>query len=301
MIHNSYTAAHAITISLVISVLYVAVLYISKHTRPSPTLTRNDPLVVYHRITWIIIATVLSIVIVPAYISFYTGKSWINCFASLRLLIGVKPKKSFMKFSVWNAAFTLIDIAKALLLTAILYIGPIVAYLFFDDGLESLTQNLINGVSDIWGIRDYIVGPITEEFVYRACIILASLSAKMGIDYMIFITPLYFGFAHIHHSYSLYIQHKYPFVSIVLSTFFQLCYTTLFGMFTAFLYLRTGTIWAPIVSHSFCNMMGIPAIGISGPRWHKTLYYALLVLGIVSFIGLLFPLTESSHGLIDWS
>lgn len=42
---------------------------------------------------------------------------------------------------------------------------------------------------------------------------------------------------------------------------FQLSYTTLFGSFASYLFLRTGSIWPPITAHMFCNVMGIPQLG----------------------------------------
>ena len=39
---------------------------------------------------------------------------------------------------------------------------------------------------------------------------------------------------------------------------FQSTYTTIFGMYSAFLFIRTGHIAAPVVAHGFCNFMGFP-------------------------------------------
>ena len=38
---------------------------------------------------------------------------------------------------------------------------------------------------------------------------------------------------------------------------FQLSYTTLFGWFASYLFVRTGSIVPPLLSHMFCNYMGI--------------------------------------------
>jgi prenyl protein peptidase len=38
---------------------------------------------------------------------------------------------------------------------------------------------------------------------------------------------------------------------------FQLGYTTLFGWFASYVYLRTGSVIPPLASHIFCNLMGI--------------------------------------------
>lgn len=45
------------------------------------------------------------------------------------------------------------------------------------------------------------------------------------------------------------------------STVFQTAFTTLFGFHCAFLFLRTGSLLPPILSHMFCNFMGLPGFG----------------------------------------
>lgn len=42
---------------------------------------------------------------------------------------------------------------------------------------------------------------------------------------------------------------------------FQLGYTTVFGFHCAFLFLRTGSVYPPLMSHVFCNFMGLPDLG----------------------------------------
>ena len=42
------------------------------------------------------------------------------------------------------------------------------------------------------------------------------------------------------------------------NSLFQSTYTTIFGMYSAFLFVRTGHIAAPVVAHGFCNFMGFP-------------------------------------------
>jgi len=42
---------------------------------------------------------------------------------------------------------------------------------------------------------------------------------------------------------------------------FQFTYTTIFGSYCSYLFLRTGSIFHPIVAHVFCNVMGVPQPG----------------------------------------
>lgn len=47
-------------------------------------------------------------------------------------------------------------------------------------------------------------------------------------------------------------------ISGIIRSLFQFTYTSLFGFFVAFVFLRTGNIYACIVAHTFCNWMGLP-------------------------------------------
>ena len=41
----------------------------------------------------------------------------------------------------------------------------------------------------------------------------------------------------------------------------QFTYTSLFGAYSSYLFLRTGLIFGPVLAHSFCNCMGLPDFG----------------------------------------
>jgi prenyl protein peptidase len=140
-------------------------------------------------------------------------------------------------------------------------------------------------------------------------------------------TPLYFGIAHLHHLYEFRITHtEVPLFVAVLRSLFQFTYTSLFGFFATFVYLRTGNVYTCMLAHTFCNWMGLPRfygrVGVEagvpigppdvdkkdddqqrapayegkGPLW-TVAYYIVLVTGAFGFYWLLFPLTESKHAL----
>ena len=44
----------------------------------------------------------------------------------------------------------------------------------------------------------------------------------------------------------------------MLVSLFQFTYTTIFGMYSALLFVRTGHFAAPFIVHSYCNFMGFP-------------------------------------------
>jgi prenyl protein peptidase len=76
-----------------------------------------------------------------------------------------------------------------------------------------------------------------------------------------------------------------PISKIIMIASLQLAYTSLFGYFATYMLLKTGNISGSIVSHSFCNFMGLPDFDISRSDWLKTLTFAALYLiGVFSFI-----------------
>lgn len=85
------------------------------------------------------------------------------------------------------------------------------------------------------------------------------LLSQTPIRTVIFITPLVFGAAHLHHFYEFRISHPHtPLTLAIARSLFQLAFTTIFGAYVTFIYLRTGSLLAVVLIHSFCNFMGLP-------------------------------------------
>lgn len=183
-------------------------------------------------------------------------------------------------------------------------------------------------------------GPITEEWTFRSLLLPLHLLARLSPLKLVFLTPLYFGLAHIHHFYEFTLTHSHmPLLPRVSRSLLQFAYTSLFGFFAAFLFLRTSSVAACIVAHAFCNVMGLPRMwgrvgadgvgdataGTGGVRTNSqgrrkardsnagvmvqpkgvgmlwsVVYYLLLVVGVVGFYCGLFPMTESKHALVNF-
>lgn len=104
-------------------------------------------------------------------------------------------------------------------------------------------------------------GPVTEEITFRSAMIPLHLLAKISPGCIVFIAPLYFGIAHVHHFYEFRLTHPGTSVAAsLLRSLFQFGYTTIFGWYATFLYLRTGSLLAVILSHTFCNYCGLPRL-----------------------------------------
>jgi prenyl protein peptidase len=86
----------------------------------------------------------------------------------------------------------------------------------------------------------------------------------------------------------------------VVSSLAQFTYTTPFGWFAVFVFLRTGSVWPAVAVHTFCNYMGAPSLSVGGPKWLSYVYYALLLGGSWGFYKLLWPLTESSNAFVQF-
>jgi len=129
-------------------------------------------------------------------------------------------------------------------------------------------------------LRDLLIAPLAEEMIFRSCIVppfvaYATDTRRLSIGQISWITPLFFGMAHIHHAVrSLYQSpprrnanqntndNKKGNVKLVLlSTTFQFVYTTLFGAYATYSFIKTASIPAAVLFHSFCNWMGIPDVG----------------------------------------
>ncbi|RDD44266.1 CAAX prenyl protease 2 [Trichoplax sp. H2] len=136
--------------------------------------------------------------------------------------------------------------------------------------------------------------PFTEEFVYRACM-LPILFSQFGFTMAILICPLMFGLAHLHHLIERIIRKDSSLSNAIAITVFQCGFTTVFGWYTSFVFLRTGHIIGPIVCHAFCNSMGFPTFSdIDYCRYPKLIWTAYIV-GLVMFVILLFPLTNPDY------
>jgi prenyl protein peptidase len=153
----------------------------------------------------------------------------------------------------------------------------------------------------------------------------------MSNSTIIFLTPFVFGLAHFHHFYEYRITHPdTPVIGAILRSVFQLSYTTLFGGYATFVFMRTGSLFSVIVLHAFCNWMGLPRFWgrlsgtetVIGPDVGQTkksedgakiststklgiawtiAYYMLLVAGAFGWYKMLWLWTESQLHLSDFS
>jgi len=180
-----------------------------------------------------------------------------------------------------------------LLLTMVLFLGP-TAMLLLDERYQVFCVPMFwrHSLQDwIWW-RNHVVAPFSEEFTFRACMVPVLLGYYSQF-WAIIISPLFFGVAHFHHMVER-IRKGQDILTSFLVSMFQFAYTTIFGMYSAFLFIKTGHFAAPFVVHAYCNFMGFPdfmEVINSEPR-KRMLLVALFVAGAVLFYLLLEPLTN---------
>ena len=166
-------------------------------------------------------------------------------------------------------------------------------------------------LSPIFILRNLIIAPISEEIVFRA--LMVSISSHfhcVSIDIhtchqnLIYVCPIYFGFAHIHHFYEK-IRSGSSISTALIGSIVQFTYTYIFGVIAVILFLRTNVIYAPIVSHIFCNMQGLPTIDFMYSSDHpyssnrlsylypyRYIFLLFYIGGIICFCACVYPFTN---------
>ncbi|GAB9472522.1 CAAX prenyl protease [Globisporangium polare] len=146
-------------------------------------------------------------------------------------------------------------------------------------------------------LRNYVLGPLTEEFVFRSCMIPLLVCANFTVKQIILGSPLTFGVAHLHHFVD-HVRNGRSAKDAALIAGFQLLYTSIFGAYASFLYLRTGHFASIFIVHVFCNVIGFPDLSFFNPE--NSLHpFRIVILGayfvgIYSFTRTLVPWTEPS-------
>lgn len=163
------------------------------------------------------------------------------------------------------------------------------------DSLLTLPTVIINWmlsvVSNISTWRNLIVAPLTEELVFRACMIPLLFCGGLSTYTAMFLCPILFSLAHLNHLLEHYAQMNFSLLKAAVAVGFQLGYTVVFGSYASFVFIRTGHLIAPLVCHIFCNYMGIPAVYSQ----RKGIVTLAAVAGLLGFLWLLFPLTSPHY------
>ncbi|KAJ6466869.1 hypothetical protein C8R45DRAFT_1020364 [Mycena sanguinolenta] len=277
---------------------YVGSLYIAQNARlrfstprPDPQQrhyvpgSRDDPAVIRARLTAVTIATLFNCAVLYALIARSTAPSS-HSSASLLAILGVRWPENIL----------------SCLQTPVLFLGPLYGSYLAARSKYPLRHDFLEMFTTWIGFRNYVWGPLTEEIVFRACVLAVYALGGAARWRMIAFAPLVFGLAHVHHAWDTYNRlgrTQDALRRAALSTVFQTAYTTLFGAHTSYLFLRTSSLVPPLTAHVFCNIMGVPQIQSEMRRFpaQKRAIVAVYIAGIALFAWTLVPWTETPGSL----
>lgn len=290
---------------VIYTLFYVVPFYLSATTRPSRTLSRDAPSVIRARVASVSLTCVVCSLIT---------------FAILTSEGGVAGHEALHSMGYWPLGLP--EAARSLLLTAVLFGGPLYEALLVDGQWRRwLSPEPVTGLFTDWvrwrniiAVRiipspfslllfflfplspcplfsfqfsflqrslDNIIntppkytnthgktnqtpatqGPFTEEVLFRSASVPLMLLARTSVARTVFLSPVIFGLAHVHHFYEFRLTHPHePVATGLLRSLLQLAYTSLFGAYATFLFLRTGSLLAIFAVHAFCNVMGLPRL-----------------------------------------
>ncbi|QLL34691.1 hypothetical protein HG536_0H00660 [Torulaspora globosa] len=298
------TRTSAFLLSLYVAVSYVAAIYTTSRDLEDYPSGRDDPRVIRRRMKRITLVVLMNMFLIPWLISRYGDAEKAVSFREAVLDLGVVP--GYRRNGIWDIVGYLQEICRAISLIGLLYVGPLTdAFLYYllvpgKHWYTDFKEEMFN----IWGLRNYVFAPITEEIVYTSMLVNIYCStfpadSPVRLKTVIWKTPLFFGVAHLHHAYEMQRQGVASFATILFSCTLQIAYTTLFGSLTNYTFLRTGgNLWACIAIHALCNFLGFPESSklamhytvvkkVDSPHlsrllniWKKC-YLALLVMGLL--------------------
>ncbi|GBB86271.1 hypothetical protein RclHR1_01270017 [Rhizophagus clarus] len=291
--------SYAILNCVFFTLCFVGGLYFSKTTRigsNNPQLTKDHPHVILNRGFSVIITCLISFTGVWFLIRLCGGFE-----NSASILTEINTTWVLLGFSFPSRLYYLLNtVLIPLGLSMSLFIGPLFIK-FLDKELPfqaafNWRDDVFDYIGSLIGFRNLIFAPMTEEFVFRCCMVPLLALANFSHAQIIFLSPLVFGIAHVHHAWETYVSRgrtvEAAKVAILISGF-QLTYTTLFGWYATFLFMRTGHFIPPFFAHMFCNIMGFPSINLSTySEGIKKVVIITLIGGVIIFVPSLFPATN---------
>lgn len=248
------TEQRALLCELLFTLFYVAPFYLSATLRSTPLHSRDAPTVIRARIRAVGL-TCAACTLVTVYLLAVEGHK--------------SPEEVLRLLGIWP--INPIDVLRVLGLAMVLFACSLYEDIIVNSAWREWSLTTFKEATfDSWiGYRNLVIAPASEEWVFRALAIPLFLLAKTSPTRIVFTTPLVFGLAHLHHLAEFLqartqVGRRTPppqaWIQGILRSMFQFTYTSLFGFFAAFVFLRTGNVWAAIATHSFCNHMGVPRL-----------------------------------------
>ncbi|GLT89969.1 hypothetical protein SLE2022_079240 [Rubroshorea leprosula] len=301
----------AVLACIAMTLLYVAILYV-------PTLVLRLPPPSSYKVLMIrrFICAAVSAIVSVVFCAFILPTR-IRKASSLLGVYGIRMDH------IWQA------VVFPLLLTSLMYTGSLVLKTLLVvkkwkentsrgqgplfDSIKTILQEfpcrMLSAASNVLFWRTFVVAPLTEELVFRACMIPLLLCGGFNVYAAIFLSPIFFSLAHLNHTMEICSRYNYSLLKASMIIGHKLGYTVVFGSYASFLFIRTGHLVSPLAAHIFCNYMGLPVIFVQS----KGLVTPAFVAGTAAFVLLLFPMTQPAlyndrtdncrcwHGYCSWS
>uniref|UniRef100_A0A6A7G8T5 CAAX prenyl protease 2 n=1 Tax=Hirondellea gigas TaxID=1518452 RepID=A0A6A7G8T5_9CRUS len=262
-----------------LSVLYVASLYIWDASKG-----RDHPSTIKKRCISVAVMTIIS----PIFLKFTVSPEAFTQYGY--------PIEEFSLPEVMGLRWAglLNAVLFPLMLTAILYTGPIVFWMTHEHAPILLDPRywLRQVTNTVW-LRNQVVAPFSEEWTFRACLLPMLLQCMSPLT-ALFVAPLFFGLAHFHHAVER-LKLGFPWVAVLLGTLFHCLFTSVFGIYSAYLFMKTGHFTAAFIAHAFCNLMGMPDVTelLELPVRQRCTHFLVHVLGIIMWYFALPSTTQS--------
>uniref|UniRef100_A0A7S0RB54 intramembrane prenyl-peptidase Rce1 n=1 Tax=Chlamydomonas leiostraca TaxID=1034604 RepID=A0A7S0RB54_9CHLO len=276
------------------TLVYVGVLYARRTNLP-----RDDPETIKKRLTGVALACTTS---------------WLPVHVMLRMhgkASGITPSLVNVLGLRWPG---LAAIAAPAALTITLFACPLVHKLTTEweelvEGPKAWLQQLMSAASQadvqavlacikqpfaddhLWLWRNLVVAPVSEEWVFRACMAPLLRMAGFSTTATVFITPTFFGTAHLHHLHDLATHQAMPLARAAATVGVQYAYTSVFGWYATLLFLNSGSVLPPIAAHMLCNWFGVPRFGQMAEAWGTGRMLGATVCSMAAFAALLPRLT----------
>ncbi|KAH9425932.1 CAAX prenyl protease [Dermatophagoides pteronyssinus] len=246
----------SLLMSIFLSILYPSSLYVWRDTL---RIDRNDPFIIKRNFFSFTIALLISSKLLTIFRQSTNTNNW-NLFIEC--------------------------IFQPLIFITILFIGPICCDLnlneILNDDIPRIDKQYFRQLlrsfdnqSILKIIRNLIVAPFTEEFLFRG-ILLAILSPFWSKFSCILISSILFSLMHSHSCLAKYVCGNSTtttnFDDDFITTIIQCIYTGLFGIIASVQYLSSGHLITPFLLHFFCNLNGLPEFN----RIFENRFYSIL-------------------------
>ncbi|CAB3249306.1 unnamed protein product [Arctia plantaginis] len=278
---NEFKCSFSVVACIFLTFSYVSSLYVWRSK-----LSRDHPSTIKRRFFSVSVMMLLA----PFFVQIFFTKETLNK-GDLFTQMGLR----------WSGI--ILAVIVPLFLTAVLFLGPLIMQ-FYSGVWKIYTEPVYWFASwqDLVWVRNHVMAPLSEEWVFRACMTPLLLQCLEPMT-AVFVGPVLFGIAHFHHMLEQ-IKAGFAFKTALLVSTFQFTYTSMFGAYSAYLFLRTGHFVAPLVVHMFCNHMGFPNFGEirEFPPLQRLVIAMSFLLGLGLWCLLLVPLTnpELYNNRLHW-